>query len=251
MPSSDLPLGVCYMTKMTIDIPARSLQRHSGIEPDTVPGYRRTLRRVGAVLVVMGILDIGLMVYCVMHGLNYSSSVNIFAVIAGILLIRGSLGTVRVITRFLAFFLGAMALGTLILFPFMSPPAPWIVKARLHPFTTILGAAVVISFAVAMVWVYSELRRPEVLEARRAAGQSIARPTSAFALGALVVVVVTVAMNLTLKGEPGQRALQLAQQKEGPSYRYVVTSLSYSGGNGRADVTAYNDHEIKSVTVEW
>jgi hypothetical protein len=46
------------------------------------------VRRVGAVLIVLGLLDIGLAMYCIANEIAYSSSLNIFAVIAGVFLRR-------------------------------------------------------------------------------------------------------------------------------------------------------------------
>jgi hypothetical protein len=34
------------------------------------------LKRAGRVLIVVGALDIGLMIYCIVHGIPYSSSFN-------------------------------------------------------------------------------------------------------------------------------------------------------------------------------
>lgn len=41
------------------------------------------LRRVGWALVIVGVLDVGLMIYCIISGVAYSSSLNVFAVVAG------------------------------------------------------------------------------------------------------------------------------------------------------------------------
>lgn len=54
--------------------------------------HLRVLKRVGIVLVVVGLLYIGLMVYSIAKGVAYSSSLNVFALIAGIFLIRGARG---------------------------------------------------------------------------------------------------------------------------------------------------------------
>ena len=60
--------------------------------------HRAILKRVGLALVVFGIADIAFMIYSVTKGQSYSSSFNIFAVIAGVFLIRGSLGATRLVT---------------------------------------------------------------------------------------------------------------------------------------------------------
>ncbi len=70
--------------------------------------YRSSLRVVGVTLIVVGILDIGWMIWCVAHRQSYSSRFNIFAVIAGILLIRGGLRTANVVAFFSAFMLSSL-----------------------------------------------------------------------------------------------------------------------------------------------
>ena len=54
------------------------------------------------VLVVVGLLDIGVLIYCIANGISYSSSQNIFAVIAGLFLLRGSLVAAGLCTLALA-----------------------------------------------------------------------------------------------------------------------------------------------------
>src|SRR5690349_11783541 len=84
---------------------------------DSRPSARETLKRVGLLLVIIGVIDVGFMFYCIATNRNYSSSLNIFAIIGGILLLRGSLSAARVITWFAAFamtsFLGGIALAPL------------------------------------------------------------------------------------------------------------------------------------------
>jgi uncharacterized protein YjeT (DUF2065 family) len=69
--------------------------------------YRAILRRVGVVLLVIGVADIGWMVYCIVNDISYRSSLNLFAVIAGILLIRGNLRAAATIRWFGVFFVAA------------------------------------------------------------------------------------------------------------------------------------------------
>jgi hypothetical protein len=50
------------------------------------------LKRVGAVLVVIGLIDIVWMIYCIVHKISYRSSLNLFGVIAGALLMQRQCG---------------------------------------------------------------------------------------------------------------------------------------------------------------
>ena len=48
----------------------------------------------------------------------------------------------------------------------------------------------------------------------------------------------------------GDKAVELARQKLGPGYKYSAQSISVGGGHTSAIVAAYNDTEIKHVSVE-
>lgn len=213
--------------------------------------YRAVLKRLGWVSIAVGLADIGVMIYCVMHGISYQSSLNIFAVVAGILFLRGSLGAVRVVTWFLAFMLAGLTSALVIVFPFMTPFDLVMTELRLHPLDSV--ASVLYGFVGLgfILWAYVQLRKPAVVEARVAAGQSGAPPKGAFVVGVLLAGAMAAIFSFTLRGEAGAQALRLAQAKEGMAYKYSVSSLSWSGDHGRASVTAYNDSEIKSVNVEW
>src|SRR4051812_30406743 len=100
--------------------------------------YRFILRRVGWVLIVLGALDIAYMVYCVLNDVSYSSSLNIFAVVAGIFLVRGHLGAARTVTWFIAFMLAGLSLAALVVLPWVFPIDYWSVSLRRDP----LGIAV-------------------------------------------------------------------------------------------------------------
>ncbi|NMW23613.1 MAG: hypothetical protein A2211_15080 [Rhodanobacter sp. RIFOXYA1_FULL_67_6] len=213
--------------------------------------YRLILKRVGWVLIVTGVLDVAYMIYCIARGMSYSSSFNVFAVVAGVFLLKGHLGAVRLITRLTAFMLSASLGMLLVLFPLMQPPGLWFARWRLDPASTLLGTVLMIAVMVLLFWIYWQLRAPSVVQARVKAGQSASPPRAAFLTGALLVAGLAIVMHFILLGGMGAKAVQLAQAKAGPSYEYCITSMSWGGEHGRASVIAYNDHEIKSVEVKW
>ena len=61
-----------------------ALNADVGSAMETEP-YLPILRRVGIVLLLAGLIDIGVMVYCIANDISYSSSFNIFAVIGAYL----------------------------------------------------------------------------------------------------------------------------------------------------------------------
>ena len=200
---------------------------------------------------VVGALDIGLMVYCIANQLSYSSSLNIFAVVAGVLLLRGHLGTVRVVTWFSAFLLSGLLLCSLVVFPWMQPLDYWLLIIREHPFGSVAYTVFVLAVLWMLFWVYGQLRLPAVVEARVAAGHMRGAPKSAFLAATTLAVLLAVMMQLTLNGETAEEAKRLAAEQYGSDYKYFVSSISWSGGHVSARLTAYKGNVAKDVAVDW
>lgn len=213
--------------------------------------YRAILKKVGLALVVFGLADIAFMIYSIANGQSYSSSFNVFAVIAGVFLFRGSLGAARVVTWFSAFMLTGFIAATFLLFPFLQPVGLLVVQAKLNPISTIALWLMALVVLVLLGWTYRQLRSVPVLEALKASGRTTAKPKFAFALGLALVAFLAVMLNMTLNGATGDKAVELARQKHGSGYNYAAQSIQWGGSHGRAIVAAYNDNEIKYVTVEW
>jgi hypothetical protein len=212
--------------------------------------HRKVLRSVGFVLVAIGVADIGLMIYCIATGQGYSSSLNIFAVIAGVYLINGSLVAARVVTWFAAFLLTAIG-GTLLMLPFIQPLDLWLTEFRLSPLASVVSWLFLTVVVIALGWAYWRLRSEEVVRARIEAGHKASPPLLAFALGIALVVGLTAMMHFIMSGENSAKAIDLARSKAGPNYKYHVTAMNWSNSTVRATVTAYNAKEIKSVEVQW
>ncbi|MBJ7575463.1 hypothetical protein [Luteimonas sp. MC1828] len=213
--------------------------------------YRAILKKVGFALVAFGLVDIAFMMYSVLNGQSYSSSFNIFAVIAGVLLIRGSLGTVRVVTWLSAFMLTGFIGAIVLIVPFLQPIGLLVAQTKINPVPSILlwlMAAVVLAL---LGWSYRQLRSAPVLDALKASGRSTAMPKVAIGAGITLVGFLAVMLNMTLNGAAGAKAIELARQQLGPSYNYATQSIQWGGGYGRAVVAAYNDNEIKYIPVEW
>ena len=90
------------------------------------------LRRTGLVLVIVGVLDIGLMIYAILSRTAYTSSLNIFAVIAGVFLLRGNMRAVRVV-RFFALFFAAALVAVLTVSSLVQPVDLTLTQFRLNP----------------------------------------------------------------------------------------------------------------------
>jgi len=208
------------------------------------------LRRVGWALIVVGFTDIGYMVYCIVNEISYRSSLNIFAVVAGIYLLSQSMKAASVVSFFAAFMLAAMTTGT-ILFSLLVPSDLALTQFRLAPASSSLGILMAVAFLGFAFWVYRNLTSPVVMEARRRAGVNSKKPVAGFVLGIALAVGLCLLLAMTLTGTTAEKAISIARAKTGPGYKYQVTSLHWSDASGRATVTAYNNSEIKEVTVEW
>jgi hypothetical protein len=191
------------------------------------------------------------MIYCVANQMNYSSSLNIFAVVAGIFLLRGSLGAARVVTWFSAFMLAGFLLGFLIVFPWVQPLEYWLLALRRDPLGSLVSIVSLPVMLFMLFWIYKMLRAPPVLEARAAAGHRSGVPRSAFVAGSALAVIMAVLLQLTLKGESAEKALRLATEQHGSEYKYFVSNINWAGRHVSARLTAYNDKESKEVEIEW
>jgi hypothetical protein len=211
---------------------------------------RRILHRVGLALIVFGLLDIGVMIYCIVNSVNYSSSFNIFAVLAGVYVWRGHPWWVKWTTRAAGFYAAAfcMIVPTA---PFLFPMDLAALGFRLHPVAAVAETMAICGVIALLVWVYRELRQAPVLAAYTVAGRSPGPLWIAPLCGAALALGVVVLMLVLMHGDAEQKAIALATAKTGPGHRYFVTSLSYAGDRGRAQVLAYDDRAIKTVEVEW
>ena len=220
--------------------------------------YKIILRNVGFVLVIFGLLDIIWMIYCIANDMSYASSFNIFAVIAGVFLIRGNLKATQVIARFAAFFLAGFV-GALIITPFILPTDLILAYFKLESASALIVSVLAAVILTLLAWVYKNLTSPPVLAAMDEAKIDYTslwrRPVSGFLIGSCLILLLLVILSLSTRGATAEQAKQRASAQVGPDFKLYVTSLHTSTTNdGKhiyAVVTAYNDKEIKSINLEW
>ncbi len=148
--------------------------------------YLTILSRVGLVLVVVGVTDIAIMIYCIMNGIHYSSSFNIFAVALGILLVRGNLWAASIVRFFGAFFL-ASGIALVAFFPFVQPISLTLAEFRNTPPFGLLFPLILL---VVCFWTTRELNGGPVLAAFQASGRSVSPLIFPIALGIGLVAAV-------------------------------------------------------------
>jgi hypothetical protein len=216
--------------------------------------YRAILKRAGLVLVVIGLLDIAYMIYCIVNKMSYSSSFNLFAVIAGILLMRGSLRAASAVRWFSAFFLAA-CISVLFAWPAIQPMSLTVARIRLHPGGFAGGAVLLASALGLLYWVIRELGREAVQVASAAAGIKRRNMRIPLACGLALVAVAGICMNLLLSGDSAARAISMASKEIGPGYLLHVSSLSIAEHGEKKTVsgvvTAWNKQEIREIPFHW
>lgn len=212
------------------------------------------LKRVGAVLLVVGLIDIAVMIYCIANRISYSSSFNIFAVIAGIFLLRGSLRAASIV-RWFAIFMLAGFLAMMIVWPFIQPFSLTLTQARLSPGTSVVMFAFMAFVLALLVWLIRELGLEPIMAARASAGRKKRDMRIPAAVGVGLVIVMGAFMVLLLGGESASRAKSMAEQQVGSGYRFHVSSLNIAKNNQgtfvSGVVTAWNDNEIRTIPVHW
>lgn len=225
----------------------------AGAAPDC-PLALAILQRVGKVLVIIGIIDIAVMIYAVAHGGWYSSTLNIFALIAGIFLWRGGLRAASIV-RWIAWASVPAALTLPIIARALQPLDLTLTELRLSPGAVLLSAALVIGYGGLLVWLIRELGSAPVLAARMAAGRPRRDMRIPFALGVAASLGGLWLMVHVLGGERAGRAQTMAAEKLGAGYRYHTSSMHVFSGSGgtavNASVVAWNPASIITVQVQW
>lgn len=212
------------------------------------------LKRTGMVVLVVGLLDMAWMVYSFLNGLTSTLKFNVFAIVAGIFLLRGSLRAASAV-RWLST-LGIAAIFVMILVtPFVQPWGLTLTQLRLHPVATVASNALALTYLGLLAWLCVQLGSAPVLNARAAAGRPLRNMRIPALVGVALSLTIAVSLFLFIGGETAKKAESLAAQKLGNSYRYHLNSLNIQTGNQGTSVsgvvTAWNESEIRQVPVRW
>lgn len=227
----------------------------------TMEDYRKHLKTAGWIVIVMAVLQI---VQEVQKVCNSPANFNIdllpfVMVVAGIFLLRGGLKSACFVAWFTALSL-AVVIGLMLVVPFSLPVSYIQALARnTPPSLWILPAFICALYIPAMFWLYSLLRKPAVKEAMDEAGVKHRtfwkNPVRGFWVGALFLAIIAVSFNTLMKGETHDEVVKRAMEQTGQEYEFFITNINVlSSTNGKsvhAVVAAYNDDELKYVTVEW
>ena len=220
-------------------------------EPARVPlgDHGAVLRRVGAVLVSLGVADLLFMGYCLSKGIAYASSINVFALIAGALLWRGSLGAARFVAHAAIGLCGALLAGLLAL-PVLVPSKLLLLALKTASAQTLLAWGLSLAVPALAFWVYRQLTTEAVK-------QALVDPLAvhrSFAAGAVVATLATVVVFVFLKVAVPEAVVAEARRRTGPGYEYFVTRMQMNTSRERESVSAvvlaYDSERLEEVRVK-
>lgn len=218
------------------------------------PAHLPLLKKAGLVLVIVGLLDIGLMIYAIASSVSYSSSLNVFAVVAGVLLWRGNLRAASAV-RWLALFFLAALLSASLLSPLLLPLGLIATYLQVNP-VAFMGSLGVFSVALLLFgWLTKQLSAEPIKTARLAAGRRQRDARIPLAAGGVLAVVLAAVSFSVQRSESAERAVHEARVKLGDDYNFHVSSISYrtnsEGTLVSGVVTAWKSGTVKELPFQW
>jgi hypothetical protein len=212
------------------------------------------LRRVGAVLLAVGLILLAALGGGLLPGAAYTGGLGLGAVAAGVLVGRGSLRTALWLRWCAALWLAA-GLSLLFFLPLMQPFSLTFAQLRLGQGPSPLWLAGAVLGVGLMAWLVWQLGRAPIQAAWGPAGlapRDLRIPSAAGVGLVLALGVFVVAMRV---GAPAQQARALAEQAVGDGYRFHIVRLRRepvaTGTRVTAVVTAWNESEIRRIPVQW
>lgn len=216
--------------------------------------HTKIFKRTGWVLVAVGVADIFLMVYCIINQMSYSSSFNIFAVIAGIFLLRGNLRAASIVRWFSVFMLSGCI--TLFLFwPFLQPIGLTLTQLRLNLVHSLVSFCFAFFIFALLFWLAKELGSRQIQVMRDECGRKKRNMYIPAGIGFFLVISLVIFLSFFLGGETAEKAKHVAERQVGPGYTFHVSNLNIvknnKGTSVHGNVTAWNYSEIKNVEINW
>jgi hypothetical protein len=206
------------------------------------------LRRVGAVLVSLGVADLFFMGYSFSRGIAYISSINALALIAGGLLWTGSLPAARFVAHASLGLVGALLTGLLAV-PVIVPGKLLLVALKTASAQALLAWGLSLALPVLAFWVYRQLTTKAVTQALH---DPLAVRRS-FVAGAVVAALASVVVFVLLRAAVPEGLVSEARRRLGPDYEYFVTRIdTHTSGEPKsvsALVLAYDSERIENIEV--
>jgi len=212
------------------------------------------LKKAGLVLVIVGLLDIGLMIFAIASQVSYSSSLNVFAVVAGVFLWRGNLRAASAV-RWLALFFLAALVSISVLSPLLLPLGLLSAYVQVSPLAFMGSIGVFAGALLLFGWLAKQLSAEPIRVARLKAGRR-ERDARVPLLVGVGLAVVLAGVNFTVQhSDSAVRAVSEARAQVGEDYEFHVSSINYrSNSEGTVVsgvVTAWKSGIVKDLPFKW
>lgn len=202
------------------------------------------LRRVGSVLLAAGLIDVAILAVCIAMRVSYTSPFSIPTIVAGLFLIRGSKKAATMVRQSAALILASLV-TLVVLLPVQQPLSLTLAIVRTDPIDWVLGLIASTAVAGLLVWVVVQLGHAE----------EGARIRLSASVGSVFTFVVVGISFISHHGKTAQYAAILAKEQVGSGYAVSVSSLRIETGrfgtNVSAKVKAWNEWEVKQLSVSW
>jgi hypothetical protein len=174
-------------------------------------------------------------------------------VIAGVLLMRGSLKTASALIWIAAILLPmALASGAMSL---MQPLDLTMTELRLAPASHFGAALPLALFCGLLYWLLQQLGRQPVQAAIQTTGRKKPAINVALTIGVALSMLALTGKQLGQNSDLKKKAEQLAQEKHGAQFRYHASSITprddMEGTFVEAKVQAWNQNSVDTVDVFW
>ena len=193
--------------------------------------------RVGLVLAVVGAAGVAFTATYATGWWSLTYGVDVLALLAGALLLRGNVPALRLVCAIMAFGAGATLVG-LIGLAVVWPLDLTLTELRLDPISFVWPSVTVVITVCVELWIVWELGREPVRAAIAGAGLRPWDPATPAKVGAGVMFVVVVLLWAALHGNSAAVAVSQAEQQLGPDYRYALTWIGPASRGGRGAVDA-------------
>ncbi len=157
------------------------------------------LRKVGNVLIVAGIIDIGVFIYCIMNQYGYSSNLGLFAIIAGVYLRRGSLRVAQITSFLSGFYFITFLFNVMFLITEFSDS---LIQFYLDEGITAFELSVSFAFSLCLIilyyWVYRTLTQELIISAMikyKKIKHFFMHPRTGIVIGLIIVIVTLIQFN--------------------------------------------------------
>lgn len=212
------------------------------------------LRRVGAVMLAVGLLGLAALGLGPVPGLAYAAGLGLASVAAGAWLLRGS-PRAAMWVRWCAVLLLAAGLSLLFFLPLTQPFSLTFAQLRIGQGPSLSLLTGVLLLLALLAWIVWQLGRAP---AHAACGAAVLKPRDMripAALGVGLVIALGGFLVTMRVGASAQQARALAEQAVGEGYRFHITWLSRvrtgTATQVTAVVTAWNDSEVRRIPVQW